>query len=101
MVKTIVMVRMLVETLQSAEDAAYLFDAGRLKEGKELRRKIRKAKKGTINLLREIEKQMFYRKAIMVATGKKRIIKNLEAKEKKYGKITEIVKLQITQRNKD
>jgi hypothetical protein len=99
--KTIVMVRMLVEMLQSAEDSAFLFDNGVLKEGKALRKKVRKTRKGAANLLREIEKQMFYRAAIKVAMGKKRVIRNLEKKEKKYGKITEIAKLQIAQRNKD
>lgn len=88
----------LICELEILYDDAQKFDKGNDSAGLRLRKRLY-ALKARIEMFRkEIQRTRYYREAWDVYYKRKKYIDGLEHKEKKYGSISEVVKVQILQK---
>jgi hypothetical protein len=99
--KAFVAIKMLQAQLKDLEKDAIKFDKKRVDvAGQRLRVELQKIKKKIIQVRNDIQEIRYYREAWNVYHGKKEYIENKEIKEKKYGSVAEIAKLQIAQKRR-
>ena len=96
------MIKMLQSELDSLKGDANKFDKGFDQAGVRVRNKLIEIKTGINNIREDIQKTRYYREAYAVhfGIGTKKVIKRLEHKEKKYGKVSHVAKLQVSQGRK-
>lgn len=95
--KTTEKIRRVIDLLEDAQSDAFRFDNGNNKAGKRIRKVFMAVIKELMGLRKSIQKIRYYREALSVYSGKRRHIEKLEYKERKYGPIDKIAKLQIVQ----